>query len=207
VSGRPHELDLGRVAALEHIIRDWLNEPELLVLTGRWSDGAVMELVPAAPARLTRARYEGRFAGLRDLLLDGAAHHVHLDLGRLTRATYLVSPSVCFGFRPSFEVRLHAGDSDPLDRFALGFGLRWPYRAGKLAPVAVARYFERFRSHRVAFPGVASLVAIDPPAGAAAAPALDWQALGKLVTGASAEACRNAAELAQLFGCDDEVAA
>ena len=207
MSTRQHELNLGRVAALEHIIRDWLHEPELLVLTGRWCDGAVMELVPTAPARLTGARYEGRFAGLRDLLLDGAAHHVHLDLGRLTQATYLVSPSVCFGFRPSFEVRLHAEDSDPMDRFALGFGLRRPYRAGKLAAAAVTRYFERFRLHRAAYPGAVTLVAIDPPVGAAAAPALDWQALGELVSGASGEACRSAAELAQLFGCDEEVAA
>jgi hypothetical protein len=194
------DVDGTRIGSIERIVRDWLDEPELLVLAGRWADGAVMELVPTSPPLLTAQRYEGRFAGLRDLLLNGQAHHVHLDLGRLNCATYLVCPSVCFGFRPSFELRLHASDADPLDRFGLGFSLRTPYRNGRIARAAVGRYFARYRRHRAAFARAVSFVSLCPPLHACALPdGFDWSEVGRLALDDDASHCRSAAHLAQLL--------
>jgi hypothetical protein len=193
------------IARIERIVRDWLDEPELLVLSGRWGDGAVMELVPTSPPLLTAQRYEGRFAGLRDLLLNGQAHHVHLDLSRLNCATYLVSPSVCFGFRPSFELRLHAAGADPLDRFGLGFSLRTPYRNGRIARDAVRRYFARYRRHRAAFARAVSFVSLCPPHDCALPDGFDWSEVGRIALGEDAAHCRSAAHLAELLHHPAEV--
>ena len=193
------DIDVVRVGEIERIVRDWLDEPDLLVLSGRWGDGAVMELVPPSPPRLTGQRYEGRFAGLRDLLLDGQAHHVHLDLARLTRATYLVSPSVCFGFRPSFELRLHAPEADPLESFGLGFSLRAPYRNGGVAREAVGRYFSRYRRHRAACARAVSFVALCPADACPLPEGFDWSEVGRLAAQADVPHCRGAGDLAGML--------
>lgn len=186
-----------RVAALEQMIRDWLSEPELLILAGRWEDGAVMELVPSSTPFLTSERYEGRFAGLRDLLLNGEGHHVHIDLGRVTQVTYLVAPSVCFGFRPSFELRLHQGD-EPMQNFALGFSVRRPYRNG-VASDAVARYFSRYRSHHAAFPKLVSFAATDGLPTEPGVHDFGWADIGRIALDRESEDCSSAADLNRLL--------
>lgn len=148
---------LEHVPIIEAILRLWLADPDLTVFCGAWRHGAVMELLPRGKARLTGQLYADAFAGLRDLVIDDGGHHVHLDLGRLCRACYIVAPSVCFGFRPSFELRLTARDADPLQDFGLGIAVRNPYDGDRLREAAVRRYFNRTLAHMEAYPDVASL--------------------------------------------------
>lgn len=178
---RDQAIDLDGAAAVEGILRLWLEDPDLTIFSGVWSNGAVMELLPQGKATLTGQRYAGRFAGLRDLLLDDGGHHVHLDLGRLSRACYVVAPSVCYGFRPSFELRITVPDADPLREFGLGLALRRPYDGAGLRESAATRYFTRAAEHLRAYPGVASL-AIRPRGTYHEERDADWSAIERLLT-------------------------
>lgn len=142
-----------------------------------------MELVPEGRATLTQPRYDGDFAGLRDLILTGQHHHIHLDLEKFQRVIYLVSPSVCFGFRPSFEVRLCAHGDDAGTAFGLGMRVRQPYRRQKLSHLAVRRYLRRLVKHRAASPKVVGIRALDGPLPPTVAPPRsdDWLAIGQCV--------------------------
>ncbi len=168
---------------MDAILREWLADPDLTLICGRWSDGGIMELMPEGRATLSRPRYGGDFAGLRDLDLTGQHHHIHLDLNKLPRAVYLVSPSVCYGFRPSFEVRLCATDDVAATAFGLGLGVRHPYRGNKLSHAAVRRYLRRLANHRRSNPGVVGMRAVDGPLPSTAARrrADDWAAIGQCV--------------------------
>ena len=53
------------MSAVETILEEWIADPDITLVCGRWADGSIMELVPAGRARLTPARYGGCFAGLR----------------------------------------------------------------------------------------------------------------------------------------------
>ena len=59
------------IDTVDAIVREWLADPELTLICGRWSDGGLMELMPEGRATLTQPRYCGDFAGLRDLNLTG----------------------------------------------------------------------------------------------------------------------------------------
>lgn len=142
------------VTAIEQIIRDWLSEPALTLLCGNWSHGGIMELLPRGhSAFLTPPRYEGRFAGLRDLRLGAQGHHVHLDLGQLSLASYCIAPSVCYDFKPALEMRLCAPGADPLHHYGLGFAIGNPYVGGQLDLSLAHRYLARLASHLRRFPG------------------------------------------------------
>lgn len=145
------------VACIERILRQWLQDSDLTVFCGAWSNGAIMELLPQGRARLTGQLYTGRFSGLRDLILDEGGHHVHLDLARLSHACYLVAPSVCYGFRPSFELRVTAPGADPLREFGLGLAMRNPYSDGNLRESVATRYFARAAEHLSTHPRSVSL--------------------------------------------------
>lgn len=173
-------IEMQNVAAVEGILRLWLEDPELTIFCGAWSNGAIMELLPAGKARLTGQLYTGRFAGLRDLILDDGGHHVHLDLGRLSRACYVVAPSVCFGFRPSFELRIAAPGVDPLREFGLGLAVRHPYDGEKLREASATRYFARVAEHLRACPEVVSL-AIRPRGSYHEDRGADWSAIEHLL--------------------------
>lgn len=168
------------IPRVECVLREWLADPGASLLCGRWADGGVMELLPEGRARLGEARYGGRFAGLRDLELAGEAHHLHLDLARLPCAVYLVAPSVCFGFRPSFEVRLCAEPDRAVDAFGVGLSLQRPYRGDRMDREAVRRYLRRLVCHQRDHAGVVSVRAVDAPVpeAVAARRAADWGALG-----------------------------
>jgi len=173
-------IDPEKVSAVEGILRLWLEDPDLTIFCGAWSNGAIMELLPGGKARLTGQLYSGRFAGLRDLILDDGGHHVHLDLGRLSRVCYIVAPSVCFGFRPSFELRIAAPGIDPLRAFGLGLAIRRPYDDDGLRESAATRYFTRVAEHLRAHPGVVSL-AIRPQGSYHEERAADWSAIERLL--------------------------
>ena len=145
------------IDGVEAILRDWLADAEVTLFCGDWSSGGLMELLPRGRARLSGPRYDGAFAGLRELRLDDDGHHVHLDLGRLSRACYVVVPSVCYGFRPAFELRLAAAGDDPFLRYGLGLALTQPYAGGALREAAARRYFDRVTRHLRLYPDVASL--------------------------------------------------
>lgn len=171
------------VDQVDAILREWLADPDLTLICGRWSDGGLMEVMPEGRATLTRPRYDGLFSGLRDLNLDGQHHHIHLDLEKLRRAVYLVAPSVCYGFRPSFEVRLCASDDVATTAFGLGLSVRRPYRRDQLSHEAVRRYLRRLASHRVSSPDVVGIRAVDGPLPSTVAPRRsdDWAAIGRCV--------------------------
>ena len=168
---------------VDAILREWLADPDLTLICGRWSDGGIMELMPEGRATLSQPRYAGEFAGLRDLDLTGQEHHIHLDLAKLPRAVYLVSPSVCYGFRPSFEVRLCATDDIAATAFGLGLSVRHPYRGNQLSHGAVRRYLRRLANHRASNPEVVGIRAVDGPlpSGAARRRDADWAAIEQCV--------------------------
>lgn len=195
----PWHIDMHRVTCMEQIVRDWIAEPDVLVLAGHWGEGALMEIVPTSSPVLTGQLYTGRFAGLRDMILDGEDHHLHMDLGRLTRATYIVSPSVCFGFRPSFEVRMHACGTDPMLHFGFGMALRMAYHGAQIHAVNVQRYFEMFRRHRSMYPEIVSIVGVDAAGGEVAPSGVDWRRVGELAIGHAGSDCRRASDLAKLL--------
>lgn len=145
-----------RVTQIEHVLRDWLAEPAITLVCGDWRRGSIMELYPEGQAVLSAARYAEPFSGLRDLKLTGQGHHLHLDLAKLSSAVYAVAPSVCYGYRPSFEVRF---TSDLEGAGAGGFALsvREPYQAGRTNRAALVGYFRRLLQHQARFPEVTRL--------------------------------------------------
>jgi hypothetical protein len=175
----PSEESARAAECIEHILRQWLLDCDLTVFCGVWSNGAIMELLPKGRARLTGQLYSGRFAGLRDLVLDDGGHHVHLDLGRLSRACYVVTPSVCYGFRPAFELRITAPGADPLRDFGLGLAMRHPYDGVTLRPSVAATYFGRAAADLAAYPGIASLRFEHHPA--QTAEDADWQCIDRFL--------------------------
>ncbi|HEY4120518.1 MAG TPA: hypothetical protein VGM56_21785, partial [Byssovorax sp.] len=147
----------GRVEAVEEILRAWLLEREVALMCGRWMDGGIMELVLEDGATLSTAHYSGRFAGLRDVAIAGHRHHMHVDLGCVSRVTYAVTPSVCYGLKPSFEVRFGGASDDA----AFAVTLLAPYRAGGVDAERVARYFALLRHHASRHASLVRFVADD----------------------------------------------
>lgn len=130
-------------------MEDWLREPDITVACGRWSEGAISELIPLGHGRLLPPIYEGCFAGVRELRLDNAAHHLHIDFGRVHRIRYVVAPSVCFEFKPSFEARLLVlgPGGAPGDHWVVSLMLSCPYDRGALNMPLVQRYLDLARQH------------------------------------------------------------
>ncbi|MCW5625226.1 MAG: hypothetical protein KIT73_10975 [Burkholderiales bacterium] len=140
----------------ETILREWLADDDINLFCGRWDEGSIMELLPAGNAVLTDPKYDGPFAGLRDLRIAGSAHHIHLDFGKLDRVQYRIAPSVCFGFRPSFEIRFHRDRRDPATAYGLGLAVATPYAHRQLNLPTIERYVERMQRHRTRFPDTVS---------------------------------------------------
>jgi hypothetical protein len=144
------EVELAEHARFFHdTVMDWLREPDITVACGRWSDGAISELVPKGKAHLLPAQYDGCFAGVRELRLEGAAHHLHIDFGRVHRISYTVVPSVCLDFKPSFEARLlYVGPGGaPTDSWVVSLMLTHPYKRGTLNRDRVRRFLDLAREH------------------------------------------------------------
>ena len=164
---------------VEEILRSWQADPDVTIFCGNWGEGGIMELLPQGGASLSGPRYDPPFHGLRELRFDAGGHHVHLDLGRLTRAWYVVAPSVCYGFRPSFEIRLTVADAKPLANFGVGFALGRPYAGSRLRTEAVERYLRRAADHAAHFPDAVSL--LFDRSGLPQAPLADWHAIDALL--------------------------
>ena len=164
---------------IETILHSWLDDPDVTFFCGHWENGGVMELLPRNGARLSGPRYDAPFDGLRELRLNGGAHHIHLDLGRLTHAWYFMAPSVCYGFRPSFELRLTSAKSGARDNFGLGLALSHPYGSGGLRIEPVQRYFRRAAQHIERFPDTVSFTC--DRAGAPYDTQADWKCVESLL--------------------------
>lgn len=142
-----------RIGHMESILRDWLEEPAITLVCGTWSAGSIMELLPAGRALLTKPRYPEPFSGLRDIHLEGQGHHLHIDLAKLATCVYTIAPSVCYGYRPSFEVHFHATTTaDSGSSFAVN--VRDPYRGHSVNHAAVVAYFRRMLAHHARHPEV-----------------------------------------------------
>ncbi|MBW8758977.1 MAG: hypothetical protein JF586_15305 [Burkholderiales bacterium] len=130
-----------RARAFHKIFEAWLDEPGATVACGRWSDGAISELMLTGRAQLLPERYEGPFVGIRKLQLADSSHHLHVDLGRVARIDFAVAPSVCLGFRPAFEVRLLT-NTEPHE-WLVALMLPPPYIGEQVDLSAARRFFER----------------------------------------------------------------
>lgn len=138
----------------------WLSDPGITVACGRWNDGAILELMPQGQATLLPAAYDGCFAGVRELRLQGSAHHLHIDFGRVHKLSYAVMPSVCLAFKPSFEVRflvLGAGGA-PTDAWMVSLMLTAPYVNNALDREQIQRFFKRARQHGLLRPNLVELL-------------------------------------------------
>jgi hypothetical protein len=133
-----------RVCFFHDATMAWLRNTDVTVACGRWRDGAIAELIPQGQGYLLPARYVDRFVGVRELRLDNAPHHLHIDLGRVYRILYTITPSVCLGFKPSFEARLMmTGPQGTLtDQWIISLMLNNPYKQGKLNLDRIQQYFE-----------------------------------------------------------------
>ena len=139
--------DLVTIHTIENVLRDWLTEKKVVIVCGRWDRGAVSEIVGNGKAWLTGSTYSGKFAGLRDLRIRGEKHHLHLDLGKFSHAEYAIRPSVCYGWKPSFEILL-VGDHGA-GNIAVSAGR--PYRKHELNRDLVKTYLQKFTEHRQRF--------------------------------------------------------
>ena len=74
-----HEL-LEQCGFFHDATEDWLREPDITVACGRWSEGAISELIPLGHGRLLPPIYEGCFAGVRELRLDCDADVILLQV-------------------------------------------------------------------------------------------------------------------------------
>jgi hypothetical protein len=146
-------LDAERGVHVETILREWLNEPAITLMCGDWRNGCIMEILPDGPATLTRAKYAEPFAGLRDIELPGQAHHLHINLDKLSRVVYAISPCVCYGYRPSFEVRF---DDTEQSATAFALAVRQPYLGRRTNRAALTSYFRRMIDHLRRFPAITS---------------------------------------------------
>lgn len=175
------------------VVEDWLHEPDITIACGRWSEGAISELLPAGRGRLLPPIYGDCFAGVRELRLDNAEHHLHIDLGRVHRVRYVIAPSVCFDFKPAFEARLLVlgPGGTPSDHWVVSLMLSCPYDRESLNAEQVRRFCGLARRHAQARPDLVEFEVEAAVAGSSVAPQLlevlraatgrhdgDWNELG-----------------------------
>lgn len=143
-----------RVKFFHNATLSWLQTTDTTIACGRWNDGAIAELMPQGQGYLLPARYEDRFAGVRELRLNNAPHHLHIDFGRVSHILYTVTPSICLGFRPSFEARLMMKDPQgrQSNQWTISFMLNKPYAQEKLSSGKVHKYFELARQQAMQRP-------------------------------------------------------
>ncbi|MFO0205164.1 MAG: hypothetical protein ACK54L_03280, partial [Betaproteobacteria bacterium] len=107
--------------------------------------------------------YEVFFWGVLELRLSDQPHHLHIDFGRVHKLAYVVAPSVCLAFKPSFELRfLMIGPGGaPTDRWAVSLMLAEPYAQGTLDRDAALEFFQRARHDAALRPDLVEFV-VDP---------------------------------------------
>jgi len=133
-----------RIAFIQEVLQRWLEKPQAVLACGRWSDGTIAEINPEGQGRVVGSRYRDCFAGVCDIRLDRAPHHLHVDLGRVYAVRFCLSPSVCFGFKPSLEARfmLTGPGGAASERWSLAAMIENPYPQGTLDEACLAEFLE-----------------------------------------------------------------
>lgn len=136
----------------ERVISDWLPQ-NICIVCGDWKNGAIMEIIPEGNAILSEAKYDGCFYGMRDILLPGHPHHLHVNLGLFKNIVYEIAPSVCYGYRPAFNISF-VGENASVSQKAFMFSINHPYDSNWVFKNdAVSMYFRHFVKHRSLFGG------------------------------------------------------
>lgn len=139
-----------RFAFFHDAVSDWLADPGITIVCGRWTEGAISEFMPGGTAALLPPAYDGRFAGIREVRIRQQRHHLHIDFGRIHALSYVVAPSVCLGFDPSLEVRLLTTDEagNPTEDWMVALMYANPYlQDRRVDPQAASRFFRTAREH------------------------------------------------------------
>lgn len=133
-----------RIDFLRDVLQRWLTRPDTVLACGRWSDGAIGEFNSLGRAQVLSGRYKGCFSGVCDIRLEGQPHHLHVDLGRVAAVRYCLCPSVCFGFKPSVEVRfmLAGQGGSTSERWSLAAMVENPYVNGQLDEARLTAFLE-----------------------------------------------------------------
>lgn len=133
-----------RIGFLRDVLQRWVARPDTVLACGRWSEGAIGEFNPVGRGKVLSARYKDCFAGVCDIRLEGQPHHLHVDLGRVYAVRYCLSPSVCFGFKPSLEVRfMLAGlGGSASERWSLAAMVENPYLNDSLDEACLTAFME-----------------------------------------------------------------
>lgn len=181
-----------RIVQIESVIRDWLDDPAITLVCGDWGKGSIMEILPEGRAVLTRQRYPEPFSGLREIRLPKQGHHLHLDLGKLSAAVYSVSPCVCYGYKPSFEVRFADETTDGSPMFSLA--VRDPYVGDRANRASLVPYFRRMLDHHARYPRITRLHVDAPPLGQRPGRG-GWADVVACLVEAAGEPARSAAEM------------
>ena len=152
-----------RIGFLREVLQRWLERPDTVLACGRWSEGAIGEFNPVGRGQVLIDRYKDCFAGVCDIRLEGQPHHLHVDLGRVYAVRYCLSPSVCFGFRPSLEARfmLAGPGGSASERWSLAAMVENPYLNESLDEACLTAFMEEAADLYRRQPGWAGLW-IDP---------------------------------------------
>lgn len=145
----------------EKVICDWLPQ-NICIVCGDWKNGAIMEIIPEGNAVLSEAKYDGCFAGMRDILLSEHPHHLHVNLGIFKTIVYEIAPSVCYGYRPAFNISF-IGGIESVAQKAFMFSIDHPYDTNwVLKSDVVSTYFRFFTEHRARYGGDKIKIQIAP---------------------------------------------
>jgi hypothetical protein len=149
-----------RSAFFHDAVSDWLADPDITIVCGRWSEGAISEFLPGGSAGLLPPAYDGRFAGIRELRIRQQRHHLHIDFGRVHTLSYVVAPSVCLGFDPSLEIRLLTTDEagNRTEDWMVALMYTNPYLENRRVDRrAAGRFFRKAREHLARRPDLVRL--------------------------------------------------
>ncbi|NQZ01677.1 MAG: hypothetical protein HRT45_13520 [Bdellovibrionales bacterium] len=147
IQSADNTIDIDRVSFFETALTDLLNSEGITLTCGQWDKGGIMELIPNGKARLLSSKYTGKFAGVRELRIDGVDHHAHVDLGRIHSVEFRITPSVCLGFRPSFEAcfmsQQSCGSRTGVSAFSIM--LSNPYKGSTLCIDSVKKWYQQYK--------------------------------------------------------------
>lgn len=162
-SVRPDNTFERRIAFFESVLRTWLQRPGITVASGRWDRAGIAEFVLQGDASVLPSHYGDCFAGIREIRLHGVHHHLHVDLGRVHAVEYVIAPSVCFDFRPSFEVRflVEGPGGRPTGDWTVALMLTEPYAQQSLRRGEAAWFIATMIGHLREAPDLVD-VKVDP---------------------------------------------
>ena len=154
-----------RIRFFDSVLRAWLDRPGVTLACGRWESAGLAEFVLNGNAEVLASPYGACFAGVREIRIGGTRHHLHVDFGRIHAVEYTISPCVCFGQRPSFEVRflLECSGGRPTGDWAMSLMITQPYAGDSLLRDEVAWFVRTALRHLDDAPTFVSLKYVPGP--------------------------------------------